>query len=267
MRPSASSVALPVPAAAGTPRSDWQTLRKVLPYLWQYRWRVSIALAFLLSAKLANVGVPVLLKYLVDALALKPGDVRAVLVVPIGLLVAYAALRLCTSLFTELRELVFAKVSFGASKQIALEVFSHMHALSLRFHLERQTGGLTRDIERGTRALQSLVSYSLYSIVPTLVEVTLVLGFLGWKFDMGYVWITLTALVAYITFTVSVTEWRNKFRREMNELDSSANTRAIDALLNFETVKYFNNEAFEAARYEKGLESFRRAQVKSQSTL
>jgi ATP-binding cassette subfamily B protein len=228
---------------------------------------VGIALAFLLSAKLANVGVPVLLKYLVDALALKPGDVRAVLVVPIGLLVAYAALRLCTSLFTELRELVFAKVSFGASKQIALEVFSHMHALSLRFHLERQTGGLTRDIERGTRALQSLVSYSLYSIVPTLVEVTLVLAFLGWKFDMGYVWITLTALVAYITFTVSVTEWRNKFRREMNDLDSSANTRAIDALLNFETVKYFNNEAFEAARYEKGLESFRRAQVKSQTTL
>ena len=267
MRHSAPSVALPVPAAAGVPRSDWQTLRKVLPYLWQYRWRVGLALSFLLAAKLANVGVPVLLKHLVDALALKPGDVRAVLVVPIGLLLAYAALRLCTSLFTELRELVFAKVSFGASKQIALEVFSHMHALSLRFHLERQTGGLTRDIERGTRALQSLVSYSLYSIVPTLVEVTLVLAFLGWKFDMGYVWITLTALVAYITFTVSVTEWRNKFRREMNELDSSANTRAIDALLNFETVKYFNNEAFEAARYEKGLESFRRAQVKSQTTL
>ncbi len=267
MRHSAPSVALPVPATAGAPRSDWQTLRKVLPYLWQYRWRVGLALSFLLAAKVANVGVPVLLKYLVDALALKPGDVRAVLVVPIGLLVAYAALRLCTSLFTELRELIFAKVSFGASKQIALEVFGHMHALSLRFHLERQTGGLTRDIERGTRALQSLVSYSLYSIVPTLVEVSLVLAFLGWKFDMGYVWITLTALVLYISFTVSVTEWRNKFRREMNELDSSANTRAIDALLNFETVKYFNNEAFEAGRYEKGLEAFRRAQVKSQSTL
>jgi len=267
MRPSASSIALPKPASPGAPRSDWQTLRKLLPYLWQYRWRVGLALGFLLSAKLANVGVPVLLKYLVDALALKPGDARAVLVVPIGLLLAYAGLRLSTSLFTELRELVFAKVSFGASKQIALQVFNHMHALSLRFHLERQTGGLSRDIERGTRALQSLVSYSLYSIVPTLVEVALVLGFLGWKFDMGYVWITLTALAAYITFTVSVTEWRGKFRREMNELDSSANTRAIDALLNFETVKYFNNEAFEARRYEQGLESFRRAQVKSQSTL
>ncbi len=267
MRHSAPSIALATPTAPGAARSDWQTLRKVLPYLWQYRWRVGLALSFLLAAKVANVGVPVLLKYLVDALALKPGDPRAVLVVPIGLLMAYAGLRLTTSLFTELRELIFAKVSFGASKQIALEVFGHMHALSLRFHLERQTGGLTRDIERGTRALQSLVSYSLYSIVPTLVEVTLVLGFLGWKFDMGYVWITLTALVLYISFTVSVTEWRNKFRREMNELDSSANTRAIDALLNFETVKYFNNEAFEAGRYEKGLEAFRRAQVKSQSTL
>jgi ATP-binding cassette subfamily B protein len=267
VRRSAPSIALPVPAAPGATRSDWQTLHKLLPYLWQYRWRVGLALGFLLAAKLANVGVPVLLKYLVDALALKPGDVRAVLVVPIGILLAYAGLRLSTSLFTELRELVFAKVSFGASKQIALQVFNHMHALSLRFHLERQTGGLSRDIERGTRALQSLVSYSLYSIVPTLVEVAMVLGFLGWRFDMGYVWITLTALVFYVGFTVTVTEWRSKFRREMNELDSSANTRAIDALLNFETVKYFNNEAFEASRYERGLESFRRAQVKSQSTL
>ncbi len=267
MRRSAPSIALPTPAAPGVPRSDWQTLRKLLPYLWQYRWRVGLALGFLLAAKMANVGVPVLLKHLVDALALKPGDVRAVLVVPAGVLLAYAGLRLTTSLFTELRELVFAKVSFGASKQIALEVFGHMHALSLRFHLERQTGGLSRDIERGTRALQGLVSYSLYTIVPTLVEVTMVLGYLGWRFDMGYVWITLTALVLYASFTITVTEWRSKFRREMNELDSGANTRAIDALLNFETVKYFNNEAFEAQRYEQGLEAFRRAQVKSQSTL
>ena len=267
MRPSASATALPSPATAGAPRSDWQTLGKLLPYLWQYRWRVGLALSFLLAAKLANVSVPLLLKYLVDALALKPGDPRVALVVPVGLLLAYAGLRLSTSLFTELRELVFAKVSFGASKQIALEVFNHLHALSLRFHLERQTGGLSRDIERGTRALQSLVSYSLYSIVPTLVEVALVLGILGWRFDMGYVWITLGALVVYITFTVTVTEWRSKFRREMNELDSSAHTRAIDALLNFETVKYFNNEAFEARRYDQGLEAYRRAQVRSQSTL
>jgi ATP-binding cassette, subfamily B, heavy metal transporter len=267
MRHSAPGLALPNPATAGVPRSDWQTLRKLLPYLWQYRWRVGLALGFLLAAKGANVSVPLLLKHLVDALDLKPGDPRALLVVPVGLLLAYAGLRLSTSLFTELRELVFAKVSFGASKQIALEVFGHLHALSLRFHLERQTGGMSRDIERGTRALQSLVSYSLYTIVPTLVEVVLVLTILGWRFDMGYVWITLGALVVYITFTVTVTEWRSQFRREMNELDSKAHSRAIDALLNYETVKYFNNEGFEAQRYEQGLESFRRAQVKSQTTL
>ena len=267
MRRSAPSTTLPVPPSPGAARTDWQTLGKLLPYLWQYRWRVGLALAFLLLAKVANVGVPVLLKHLVDALDLKPGDPRAVLVVPAGLLLAYAGLRLCTSLFTELRELVFAKVSFGASKQIALEVFGHLHALSLRFHLERQTGGMSRDIERGTRALQSLVSYSLYTIVPTLVEVTLVLGFLGIRFDMGYVWTTLVALAVYITFTVTVTEWRSRFRREMNEADSRAHSRAIDALLNYETVKYFNNEAFEAQRYDQGLEAYRQAQVKSQSTL
>ena len=267
MRHSAAAQSLPTPTVPGAARTDWQTLNKLLPYLWRYRWRVGLALGFLLLAKVANVGVPVLLKHLVDALALKPGDMRAVLVVPAGLLLAYAGLRLSTSLFNELRELVFAKVSFGASKQIALEVFGHLHALSLRFHLERQTGGMSRDIERGTRALQSLVSYSLYTIVPTLVEVTLVLGFLGIRFDMGYVWITLLALSIYITFTVTVTEWRARFRREMNEADSKAHSRAIDALLNYETVKYFNNEAFEAHRYDEGLEAYRQAQVKSQSTL
>ena len=267
MRRSASAAALAEPAPPGTPRSDWGILRRLWPYLWRYRWRVGLALVFLLAAKMANVGVPLLLKHLVDALDLKPGDPRAVLVVPIGLLLAYAGLRLSTTLFTELRELVFAKASFGASKQIALEVFGHLHALSLRFHLERQTGGLSRDIERGTRALQSLVQYSLYTIAPTLVEVSLVLGILGWRFDAGYVWITLSALALYIVFTVAVTEWRTQFRRTMNELDSKAHTRAIDALLNYETVKYFNNEAFEIRRYDQGLEAFRQAQVKSQATL
>ena len=254
-------------SAAGAPRNDWQTLAKLLPYLWQYRWRVGLALVFLMAAKGANVSVPVLLKYLVDSLDLKAGDPRAMLVVPAGLLLGYAGLRLSTSLFTELRELVFAKVSFGASRQIALEVFGHLQALSLRFHLERQTGGLSRDIERGTRALQSLVSYSLYTILPTLIEVGLVLAILGWRFDSGYVWITLTALALYIVFTVSVTEWRTRFRREMNELDSKAHSRAIDALLNYETVKYFGNEAFEARRYDVGLEAYRAAQVKAQTTL
>ncbi|WP_395700993.1 ABCB family ABC transporter ATP-binding protein/permease [Aquabacterium sp.] len=267
MRRSATPLPLPAAPVAAARRSDRQTLARLLPYLWQYRGRVILALMFLLAAKAANVGVPVLLKHLVDALDLKPGDARAVLVVPAGLLLAYAGLRLSTSLFTELRELVFAKASFGASRQIALQVFRHLHELSLRFHLERQTGGLSRDIERGTRALQSLVSYSLYSILPTFVEVLLVLGVLGWRFDVGYVWITLGALTVYIAFTVTVTEWRSRFRREMNELDSRAHTRAVDALLNFETVKYFNNEALEAQRYDQGLEAFRRAQVRSQTTL
>jgi ABC-type transport system involved in Fe-S cluster assembly fused permease/ATPase subunit len=266
-RSASSSASLPQPAAPGEKRSDWGTLRKLLPYLWAYRWRVALALLFLLAAKGANVSVPILLKYLVDALDLKPGDLRAVLVVPAGLLLAYAGLRLSTTVFTELRELIFAKVSFGAARQIALQVFKHLHELSLRFHLERQTGGLSRDIERGTRALQSLVSYSLYTILPTLIEVLLVLGILGWRFDWGYVWITLGALAAYTVFTITVTEWRTRYRREMNELDSKAHTRAIDALLNYETVKYFNNEAFEAARYDQGLEAYRRAQLKSQTTL
>jgi ABC-type transport system involved in Fe-S cluster assembly fused permease/ATPase subunit len=188
-------------------------------------------------------------------------------VVPAGLLLAYAALRLSTSVFTELRELVFAKATHGASRQIALETFRHLHALSLRFHLERQTGGMTRDIERGTRALQSLVSYSLYTILPTAVELMLALALLGTRFDLGFVWITLAALAAYVVFTVSVTEWRTHFRRRMNELDSKAHTRAIDALLNYETVKYFNNEEFEARRYDDGLDAYRRAQIKSQTSL
>jgi ATP-binding cassette subfamily B protein len=248
-------------------RSDWATLGRVLPYLWRYRWRVGLALGFLVAAKLANVGVPLLLKQLVDSLAIPPGGAAAMLVVPVSLIVAYGLLRLSTSLFTELRELVFAKATEGTARTLSLQVFGHLHALSLRFHLERQTGGMTRDIERGTRAVHSLVSYSIYSILPTLIEVTLVLGLLAWKFDAAFAWITLTALGVYIAFTVSLTEWRTKFRREMNELDSAAHTTAIDSLLNYETVKYFNNEAFEARRYDESLERLRRAALKSQSTL
>jgi ATP-binding cassette subfamily B protein len=235
--------------------------------LWQYKWRVVIALSFMVAAKMANVGVPLLLKQLVDAMTIKPGSVEALLVVPLGLLLAYGGLRLSTAIFTELRELVFAKATEGATRSIALQVFGHLHALSLRFHLDRQTGGMTRDIERGTRGVQSLISYSLYSIIPTLVEVTMVLVLLGTQFDMGYVWITLVALVLYVTFTVIVTEWRTRFRREMNELESASQTRAIDSLLNYETVKYFNNETFEARRYDEALEKLRRARIKSQTTL
>ena len=263
------SPALPavVDAPPSPPKSDWGTIRKLLPYLWHYRWRVGFALGFMLCAKLSNVGVPLLLKSLVDSLAIKPGSATSMLVLPLGLLVAYGALRLSTSLFTELRELIFAKATEGTARSISLQVFRHLHALSLRFHLERQTGGMTRDIERGTRAVQSLISYSLYSIVPTLIEVTLVLGLLAIKFDASFAWITGAALVFYIGFTVVVTEWRTKFRKLLNELDSVAHSKAIDSLLNYETVKYFNNEDFEARRYDESLEKLRRVQLKSQSTL
>ena len=255
---------LPAPASA---HSDWATLRRLLPYLWQYKWRVLAAIAFMVGAKLANVGVPVLLKTLVDALNVRPGDPAALLVVPAGLLLAYGGLRLCTSLFTELRELVFAKATQGAARSIALQTFRHLHALSLRFHLERQTGGMSRDIERGVRAIESLVSFTLFNIFATLIEVLLVLGVLAVKFDAGFAWITLAALLLYIVFTVRVTEWRTQFRRQANESDSAAHTKAVDALLNYETVKYFNNEEFEARRYDESLERLRRARLKSQSTL
>jgi ATP-binding cassette subfamily B protein len=267
-RASLDSTALAASAPApGGPRSDRQTLRKLLPYLWRYRWRVVLALAFMVGAKLANVGVPLLLKTLVDSLTLRPGDPRAVLVVPIGLLIAYGALRLSTSLFTELRELIFARATEGAARSISLQVFRHLHSLSLRFHLERQTGGMTRDIERGTRAVHSLISYSLYSIVPTLIEVGLVLTLLAVKFDLWFAWITAGALVLYIGFSITMTNWRTQFRRQMNEFDSTAHTKAIDSLLNYETVKYFNNEDYEARRYDESLERLRRASLKSQTSL
>ena len=271
MRSRASSTdSYPAPATAAppaAPRSDWATLQRLFPYLWEYKWRAGAALAFMLGAKLANVGVPLLLKNLVDTMSFKPGDVQAVLVVPVALLLAYGLLRLSTTLFTELRELVFAKATEGAARRISLEVFRHLHALSLRFHLERQTGGMTRDIERGTRGVHSLISYSLYSIIPTLIEVALVLGLLAVKFDVWFAGITLIALVFYIAFTVTVTNWRTQFRKAMNELDSSAHSRAIDSLLNYETVKYFNNEEFEAARYDENLKRYREAAIKSQRTL
>ena len=249
-------------------------MRRLLPYFWAYKWRVCAALAFMVAAKAATVSVPLLLKELVDAMTplvgaaqgVAPG-LEAAWVVPVGLLLAYGGLRLSTSVLTELRELVFAKATEGATRSIALSVFEHLHGLSLRFHLERQTGGMTRDIERGTRAVQSLVSYSLYSIGPTLIEVAMVLTLLGLQFELWYVWTTLAALVAYAAFTIAVTEWRTRFRREMNELDSGAHSRAIDSLLNYETVKYFNNEAFEAQRYDEGLERLRRARIKSQTSL
>jgi ATP-binding cassette subfamily B protein len=228
---------------------------------------VVIALSLMVAAKLANVSVPLLLKELVDAMSIKPGDPQAVLVVPVALLLAYGALRLLTSAFTELRELVFAKATQGASRSIALQTFEHLHALSLRFHLARQTGGMTRDIERGVRGIESLISYSLYSVIPTLIEVGLVLTILAVKFDAWFAGITLAALVFYIFFTVRVTEWRTQFRKQANEFDSAAHTRAIDSLLNYETVKYFGNERFEAGRYDESLERLRRSRLKAQTSL
>ena len=265
-RTPASSVPLP-PDSKDVPRNDWATLRTLFPYLWVYKWRVLAALAALVGAKLANVGVPLVLKQLIDQLAIDPKDPHALLVLPLGALVAYGLLRLSTTLFTELREFLFARVTQRAVRTIALKVFRHLHALSLRFHLNRQTGGMTRDIERGTRGVNSLISYSLFNVLPTLVEITLVLGYLVLNYDIWFTVITGVALVSYIAFTVIVTEWRTHFRRTMNELDSKANTKAIDSLLNYETVKYFGNEEYEAKRYDQGLQSFENAAVRSQTSL
>jgi ATP-binding cassette subfamily B protein len=258
-----STVALPAPDNAE--RRDWDTVRMLLPYLWTWKWRVILALSFLLSAKLANVAVPLVFKEIIDAFTLPREQV--LLLVPLGLLGAYGALRFSTSLFTELREIVFAKVTQRAQRTIALQVFGHLHALSLRFHLERQTGGLTRDIERGTRAVGSLISYTIYSIGPTLVEIALVLGILVTRYDRSFALITGVTLVCYVAYTVIVTNWRTRIRREANELDSAANIRAIDSLLNYETVKYFNNERWEAERYDQHMVKWEAAMVKSQVSL
>src|SRR5574343_507864 len=269
MRALASSSPPPEsPTAPAADGRDRAALKRLWPYLWAYKWRVGLALAFMVAAKLANVGVPLLLKQQVDALTPAMGPTAAAaVVVPVALLVAYGLLRFSTSLFTELRELVFAKATEGATRRIALSVFGHLHGLSLRFHLERQTGGLTGDIGRGSRAVQSLISYSIYSILPTLFEVVLVLTLLGRQFEMWYVWVTLLALVLYVVYTIKVTAWRTQFRRQMNELESSTQSRAVDSLLNYETVKYFNNEAFEAQRYDESLQRLRQARLKSQTTL
>ncbi len=261
MRPTAE------PSQDSARPGDWRTLARLLPYLWQYKWRVLIAIACMVAAKSANVGVPLVLKRLVDAMDVPAASPQALLVVPVGLLLAYGALRFANSLFNELREFVFAKATHGAARSIALSTFRHLHALSLRFHLERQTGGMTRDIERGVRGIESLVSFAFFNIVATLIEVLLVLSVLGHKLDIGFALITLTALVAYVAFTVVVTEWRIQFRRQANQFDSAAHTKAVDSLLNYETVKYFNNEAFEAQRYDTSLEQLRRAQLKSRSSL
>ncbi|MDE1981813.1 MAG: ABC transporter ATP-binding protein/permease [Betaproteobacteria bacterium] len=242
---------------------DWGAVRSLLPYLLEFKGRVALAFFCLVVAKLANVGVPLALKEIIDRLDAR----QAVLAVPTLLIVGYGLLRFSTTLFNELRDGVFAKVTQRSIRRVALSVFRHLHALNLRFHLERQTGGMSRDIERGTRGIESLMRFTLFSIAPTLVEMLMVAGILGWKYDLWFALITLVTLIIYIALTVVITEWRTNFRRRMNELDSKANSRAIDSLLNYETVKYFGNEEWEARRYDENLQKWEGAAVKSQTSL
>jgi ATP-binding cassette subfamily B protein len=242
---------------------DWRVLRILLPYLWEYRGRVALALAFLVTAKLANVTVPLVLKEVVDGL----DPTIAALTVPAALLAAYGLLRFSTTLFAELRDLVFVRVTQRAIRRVALGVFRHLHELSLRFHLERQTGGMTRDIERGTKGISTLLSYLIFSILPVILEFALVAAVLLAKFDWRFAAITFGAVALYLTFTFFVSEWRIAIRRRANELDSKANTRAIDSLLNYETVKYFGNEDYEARRYDESLMRYESAATSSEASL
>jgi ABC-type transport system involved in Fe-S cluster assembly fused permease/ATPase subunit len=243
--------------------NEWKALGTLLPYLWEYKWRVVIALAFLVVAKLANVGVPLVMKEVVDGL-----DTRLQLVaVPVALLAVYGVLRFSTTLFQELRDVIFVRVAQRAMRRVALGVFRHLHSLSLRFHLDRQTGGMTRDIERGTNGISTLLSYLLFSILPVMLEFALVGAVLLRRFDWRFAAITFGAVALYILFTVLITEWRMEIRRRANELDSRANTRAIDSLLNYETVKYFGNEEFEARRYDENLRKYEDAATRSESSL
>jgi ATP-binding cassette, subfamily B, heavy metal transporter len=263
MNPHGTLTATPPQATAAPRRREWRVVPMLLPYLWEYRWRVLIALACLITAKLANVGVPLVLKEVVDGL----DPAHAVVAVPFALLLGYGALRLSTTLFAELRDAVFVRVTQRAIRRLALTVFRHLHTLSLRFHLERQTGGMSRDIERGTNGVSTLLSYMLFSIVPVILEFGLVAAVLFTRFDWRFVAVTFVAVALYIAYTVAISEWRIAIRRSANELDSRANTRAIDSLLNYETVKYFNNEEYEARRYDENLRSYEDAAARSEESL
>ena len=248
----------------GTAGNDLKTLRALAPFLWDYRGRVLLALGFLILAKVANVGVPLVLKDIVDSL--DAGE-HSRLVLPLALLLIYGALRLTSSLFNELRDAVFARVRHGAMRSVSLKVLEHLHKLSLRYHLERKTGGLSRDIDRGTRSVSSLMNYMVFSILPTLVEIVLVAVILLSRYDIWFTIVTLVAVVTYIIFTMSITEWRMKFRVSMNKFDSEANTQAVDSLLNYETVKYFGNEQYELQRYDESLKHWESEAVNSQTSL
>ena len=240
---------------------EWKTVRTLLPYLLEFRGRVMLSAFFLILAKAAGVTVPIVFKHVVDALQGKP------LVLPLLLLLIYGLLRFFNTLFGELRDAVFAKVTQRAIRRAAMNVFLHLHTLSLRFHLERQTGGMSRDIERGTKGISFLLNFMLFNIIPTIVEIGLVAVILLSKYDAWFAIIICLTLLVYIGYTLAITEWRMAFRRTMNEMDSKANTRAIDSLLNYETVKYFSNEQYEAMRYDSSLESWENAAVRSQTSL
>lgn len=252
-------------APARVPRSDWATLKTLFPYLWRYKPRVIIALSCMVLAKVANVSIPLILKHIVDHLTAHPG--LTALAVPLGLIVAYGALRLASTAFGELRDAIFAKVEQGAIRAVALETFNHLHALSLRFHINRQTGGVTRDISRGTRGIGSLLSFMLFNILPTILEIGMITSILVTMYDWRFAVTTLVTIVTYTTFTIVVTEWRNKTRRAMNDLDTKANVRAVDSLLNYETVKYFGNEKFEAQRYDESMRQWERAAVRNEQSI
>jgi ATP-binding cassette subfamily B protein len=257
MRPSSSS------SDHAANRADWQTIRSLLPYLWEFKWRVVIALSLLVVSKLANVSVPLVLKEIIDSL----DSSHKVLVVPVALVVGYGVLRLFSTLFGELRDAVFAKVTQRAIRRVALQVFEHLHSLSLRFHLDRQTGGVSRDIERGTRGIGFLLNFMLFNILPTLLEIGLVAAILFSKYNVWFAVITFVTLIVYIAFTLFITEWRMVVRRSMNDLDSKANSRAIDSLLNYETVKYFGNERYEARRYDENMQRWEVAAVRNATSL
>ena len=251
------------------PSFEWGALRSLSHYLWpagefEMRLRVVIALGLLALAKVANVYVPVLYKEVVDLLS---SGTQAVVAVPIALLVGYGLVRVVSIAFAELRDAVFAKVAQRAIRTVALTTFRHLHRMGLRFHLDRQTGGLSRAIERGTKGIDFLLTFMLFSILPTLLEIALVCSILWVMFDVWFALVTFVTIGGYIAFTLIVTEWRIKFRRLMNETDSQANTRAIDSLLNYETVKYFGNEDYEAGRFDQALESYETAAVQSKTSL
>ncbi len=250
---------VPAPPRAGLV----DTFRRLWPELWRFRWRIGAALVLLVAAKLAVIGVPLVLKELVDALDLAPRP----LAVPFLLLAAYGALRLASTLFQELRGVVFARVLARTSRQVTLRVFEHLHALSLRFHLERRTGGVARDVERGMTAISDLLDWTIYTILPTLLEVTIVCSILVVRFDWTFAAITLGTLAAFIAFTFAITEWRLRWYRAANEADTEASARAVDSLLNYETVKYFGNERHEHARYDASLVNLEEATVRSLKSL